>query len=77
MVGLTIRENTAQDLCDELFKELEGSMSDAWISDDAGTNDPKVFLSNVEGSLWALEEARVILRKFLKKHRKLRADKRG
>jgi surfactin synthase thioesterase subunit len=66
------RDNHAQALCNELFLELEGAMSDAWISDDAGTDDPKIFLGHVYGSLLALEEARAILKRFLRKHRKLR-----
>ena len=74
MVGIIERKNKAQDLCDELFKLIEGDMSDAWISDDAGTDDPKQYLDFVEGSLWALEDARKSIKKFLRKHKKLRAS---
>jgi len=63
------RKNKAQDLCNELFSEIESALGDAWISDDAGTNDPKEFLSHVRGALMALEEARNIMKKFLRKHR--------
>lgn len=63
------RENVAQDLCNEIFLEVEGSMSDAWISDDACTNDPNEYLKFVYGSLLALEEAREIIKKFLKRHK--------
>lgn len=52
-----VRENTAQDLCNELFLELEGPMSDAWVSDDACTDDPDEYLRFVRGSLGALKVA--------------------
>lgn len=69
--GMTVRrENTAQDLCNELFLKVEGAMSDAWISDDACTDDPVEYLHFVNGSLLALEEARRIIKTFLRKHRK-------
>ena len=68
---MTVRRgNKAQNLCDELFKQVEGPMSEAWLSDDAGTNDPAEYLKFVEGSLWALEDARTIIKQFLRKHRK-------
>lgn len=63
------RENKAQDLCNELFLLIEGDMSDAWISDDAGTNDPQEFLGHAYGSLLALEDARKKIKGFLKKHK--------
>jgi hypothetical protein len=66
------RENTAQQLCNELFLKVEGALGDAWISDDAGTDDPEVFLRNVLGHLYALEEARVIIKKFLRTHKRKR-----
>lgn len=62
------RTNAAQDLCNELFKEVEGALSEAWISDDAYTNDPKEFLRFVDNSVLALEEARGIMKRFLKRH---------
>ncbi|MGA9705267.1 hypothetical protein [Pseudomonas sp.] len=64
-------DRKAQKLCDELFIEVEGAMSDAWISDDACTNDPAEYLMFVRGSLAALEEARTIIKKFLRRHRRL------
>ncbi len=63
------RTGTAQALCNELFLEVEGALSDAWISDDACTDDPKEYLRFVYGSLLALEEARGIIKRFLKRHR--------
>lgn len=62
------RENKAQDLCSELFREVEASMSDAWLSDDAYTDDPEEYLEFVRGSLAALDEARGIIKRFLKRH---------
>lgn len=59
-------------MCNELFLEVEGAMSDAWISDDACTNDPEEYLRFVRGSLAALDEARGIIKKFLKKHARKR-----
>jgi hypothetical protein len=49
------RDNKAQDLCNELFREVEGAMIDAWLSDDAYTDDPNEYLEFVRGSLAALE----------------------
>lgn len=66
------RENKAQDLCNELFGKIEFSLSDAWISDDAGTDDPTKYVEQVYCALLALEEARAIMKAFLKKHRRLR-----
>lgn len=65
------RTNKAQDLCNELFREIEGILGDAWISDDAGTDDPKEYLKQVRGSLWACEDARKVFKAFLRKHRHL------
>ena len=62
------RESTAQDLCNELFLKIEGALGDAWISDDAYTDDPAEYIEGVRGSLAALEEARKIMKDFLKKH---------
>ena len=59
----------AQDLCNELFREIEGAMSDAWISDDAGTDDPAEFLKHVQCSMWAMDEAKAIIKRFLRKHK--------
>ena len=70
-----VRKGKAQDLCNELFLAVEGSLSDAWISDDAYTDDPDEYLRFVYGSLLALEEARVIIKKFLRRH-KFRAQRR-
>jgi hypothetical protein len=64
------REGKAQEICNELFLKVEGPMSDAWISDDACTDDPKEYLKFVEGSLWALEDARKVIKKFLRKYKK-------
>lgn len=66
--GMT-RDNTAQDLCNELFSQIEAPMSDAWISDDACTDDPAEYLTFVQGSLWALEDAQKLIKKFLRKYR--------
>lgn len=71
MAGITRRENKAQELCVELFRELEGPLGEAWISDDAGTDDPKEFLTHVKGALLALEESKVIMKRFLRKHARL------
>lgn len=71
MPVLTRRENTAQNLCNELFQELEGPLGEAWISDDAGTDSPKEFLGHVNGALMALEESRAIMKKFLRKYARL------
>jgi hypothetical protein len=68
-----VRQGRAQELCNELFIEVEASLSDAWISDDAYTDDPDEYLRFVYGSLLALEEARVIIKKFLKRHKFRRA----
>lgn len=70
MVGFVNRRNKAQDLCNELFIKLEGPLGEAWMSDEAGTDDPQEFLQHVEGALLALEEARGIMKNFLRKHRK-------
>lgn len=72
MVGFTRRENKAQELCDELFRELEGPLGEAWISDDAGTDNPKEFLTHIYGALLALEESRAIMKRFLCKYHRLR-----
>lgn len=66
-----VRKNRAQDLCNELFLQVEGALSDAWVSDDACTDDPKEYLKFVRGSLYAAEDAVKILRAFLRKHRGL------
>lgn len=50
--GGMVRKNSAQDLCNELFLQVEGLLSDAWISDDAYTDDPKEYLKFVRGSLY-------------------------
>lgn len=63
------RENRAQDLCNEIFRDVEGALSDAWISDDAGTNDPLEYLRFIDGSLCALDEARGIIKRFLRRHK--------
>lgn len=63
------RAGKAQELCEELFLEIEAPMSDAWISDDAGTDDPDQYLRLVYGSLLALEEARGKIKKFLRRHK--------
>lgn len=68
---MTERNNKAQDLCNELFTAVEGPMSDAWISDDANTDDPKEYLQFVRGSLYALDDARKVIKTFLRKHRRL------
>lgn len=66
MTGFPNRK--AQYLCNEIFSAVEGSLSDAWISDDAGTDDPQEYLNFVRGHLAALEEARAVIKKFLRKH---------
>lgn len=63
------RDNKAQDMCNELFRAVEGALSDAWISDDACTDDPAQYLRFVQGSLSALDEARIIIKKFLRRHK--------
>lgn len=72
MVGFEERKGKAQDLCDEIFRKVEGPLGEAWISDDAGTNDAAEYLDFIEGSLLALDDARKIIKAFLRKHRKLR-----
>jgi hypothetical protein len=69
-VGMTLvqRNNEAQYLCNELFAAVESSLSDAWISDDAYTDSPEEYLQIVRGALAALDEARAIMKKFLRKH---------
>jgi hypothetical protein len=62
------RNSKAQDLCNELFLEIEGVMSEAWISDDAYTDDPAEFLRFADNSLLCLDEARKIIKRFLKRH---------
>ena len=62
------RNNSAQDLCNKLFAEVEGPLSEAWISDDAGTDDPEEFLRHVRGALDALDDARRRIRRFLRQH---------
>jgi hypothetical protein len=69
------REISAQALCHELFREVEGSLSDVWISDEPSTDDPAEYLRFVNGNLLALEEVRGIIKKFLKRHRR-QAEKR-
>lgn len=59
---------TAQELCNELFRAVEGPMSDAWISDEASTDDPFEYLRFVRGHLAALDEARLSIKRFLKRH---------
>lgn len=63
------RKSTAQALCHELFREVEGSLSDAWVSDEPSTDDPAEYLRFVHGNLLALEEARGVMKRFLKRHR--------
>lgn len=63
------RVGKAQALCNELFLAVEGALSDAWISDDAYTDDPDEYIRGVYGSLLALEEARDIMKKFLRRHK--------
>ena len=58
----------AQYLCNELYTLVEHSLGDAWVSDDAGTDDPKEYLDFVRGHLAALDEARAKMKKFLRKH---------
>jgi hypothetical protein len=62
------RNNKAQDLCTELFKEVEGALSEAWISDDAYTDDPKEYLQWVDNAVLSLEDARKIMKRFLRRH---------
>ena len=63
------RIGKAQELCNELFLAVEGDLSDAWISDDAYTDDPEEYLRFVYGSLIALEDARAKMKKFLRRHK--------
>lgn len=67
MTGFPNRE--AQYLCNELYTAVEMPLGDAWVSDEAGTDDPKEYLQFVQGHLAALEEARKIMKAFLRKHR--------
>lgn len=69
--GGMVRKGKAQALCNELFLAVEGCMSDAWISDDACTDDPREYVKFVRGSLWALEDARKVIKAFLRKYRHL------
>lgn len=62
------RTNRAQELCTELFKEIEAPLGEAWISDDAYTDDPAEFLRFVRHSLSCLDESRRIIKRFLKRH---------
>lgn len=62
------RTNKAQELCTELFIEVEGVLGEAWISDDAYTDDPKEFLRFVDNATLALDDARKIMKKFLRRH---------
>lgn len=63
--------NDAQKLCVELFRKVEMPLSDAWISDEASTDDPAEYLRFVRGHLAALEEARTVIKDFLRKHKAL------
>jgi hypothetical protein len=67
-MNIAQRNNDAQYLCNELFTAIESSLSDAWISDDAYTDSPEEYLQIVRGALAALEEARTVMKKFLRKH---------
>lgn len=60
---------TAQQLCDELYNAVSLSLSDAWVSDEAGNVTPEEYLAFVDHHLLALEEARGIFKKFLRRHR--------
>ena len=75
--NLMLRTGKAQQLCNELFLEVEGPMSDAWISDDACTDDPQEYVRFVRGSLHALEDARKVIKAFLRKHRSLERPSRS
>ena len=66
-----VRKGKAQAMCWELFRKVEGDLSDAWISDDACTDDPKEYVRFVRGSLYALEDARKSIKAFLRKYRHL------
>jgi hypothetical protein len=68
------RDNKAQDLCAELFKEVEGVLGEAWISDDAYTDDPAEYLRWVDNAVLSLEEARKIMKRFLRRHGYRRSD---
>lgn len=60
----------AQQLCNEIYNSVSGDLSDAWISDDAGQVTADEYLELVQGSLWALEDARKKMKQFLRKHRR-------
>lgn len=62
------KNHSAQYLCNELYSAVEMSLGDAWVSDEAGTDDPKEYLQFVHGHLAALEEARKVMKAFLRKH---------
>lgn len=65
------KNKTAQDLCSDLFTKVEMPMSDAWISDEPSTDDPEEYLRLVRGHLAALEEARGVIKSFLRKYKAL------
>ena len=56
----------------ELFQQTEGPQSDAWVSDESGTDSLAEFFSFVEGHLAANVEATKTIRAFLRKHRTIR-----
>ena len=64
-------KSKAQELCEEIYRAVEMPLGDAWVSDEAGTDDPAEYLRFVRGHLAAVEEARTIIKKFLRKHRAL------
>lgn len=69
---MSIHKNAAQELCNELFRASSEILSSLRAIEGAYTNNPEEYLRQVEASLLALEEARSIMKAFLKRHRQSR-----
>lgn len=65
------KQKTAQQLCNELYNAVSMPLSDAWVSDDAGSIEAAEYVEMARSHLWALEEARAEFKAFLRRHRKL------